>query len=112
MRKVEGRAVPQYFVMVGGGTTGEGATFARLAAKVPARRVGAAVERLLDWYRRDRAAGETPQAFFAPAPVPSVKALLADLEAFTPEASDPQDYVDLGDTRAFTPEVLDGECAT
>ena len=112
VRKVEGRAVPQYFVMVGGGTTGEGATFARLAAKVPARRVGAAVERLLDWYRRDRAAGETPQAFFARAPVPSVKALLADLEAFTPEASDPQDYVDLGDTRAFTPEVLDGECAT
>ncbi len=55
MRKVDGRAVPQYFVMVGGSATAEGATFARLAAKVPARRVSTAVERLLEWYRRDRA---------------------------------------------------------
>ena len=35
-----GRAVPQYFVMVGGAATTDGATFARLAAKIP--RVGSA----------------------------------------------------------------------
>ncbi len=112
VRKVDGRAVPQYFVMVGGAATGKGATFARLAAKVPARRVGTAVERLLDWYRRDRADGESPQSFFGRAPVPAVKALLADLEAFSADGAPPEDYVDLGETQAFTPEVMEGECAT
>ena len=32
------RAVPQYFVMVGGGVDVDGATFGRLVAKIPARR--------------------------------------------------------------------------
>ena len=112
VRKVDGRAVPQYFVMVGGASTGEGATFARLAAKVPARRVGAAVERLLEWYRRDRLDDDTPQSFFGRASVPAVKALLADLEAFTGATAQPEDYVDLAETQAFTPEVMEGECAT
>ena len=69
--------------MVGGAATSEGATFARLAAKVPARRVGKAVERLLDWYRRDRSEQESPQGFFARVKVTDVKTLLADLEAFS-----------------------------
>jgi len=34
--KVDGKAVPQYFVMVGGGIDANGTTFGRLAAKVPA----------------------------------------------------------------------------
>jgi sulfite reductase beta subunit-like hemoprotein len=112
VRKVDGRAVPQYFVMVGGRASAEGTTFARLAAKVPARRVSTAVERLLDWYRRERAADESAQSFFARAPVPAVKALLADLETFTAEDAVPDDYVDLAETQAFTPEVMEGECAT
>lgn len=112
VRKVNGRAVPQYFVMVGGASTAEGATFARLAAKVPARRIGTAVERLLDWYRRDRVEGETPRTFFGRVTVPEVKALLTDLEAFSPDTAPPEDYVDLAETQAFTPEVLEGECAT
>ena len=112
VRKVDGRAVPQYFVMVGGAATSQGATFARLAAKVPARRVATAVERLLEWYRRDRIDDESPQAFFGRASVPAVKALLLDLEAFTPETSEPEDYIDLGETQAYTPEVMEGECAT
>ncbi|MGH6961439.1 MAG: hypothetical protein ACREE7_13210 [Dongiaceae bacterium] len=104
--------MPQYFVMVGGAATSQGATFARLAAKVPARRVATAVERLLEWYRRDRIDDESPQAFFGRASVPAVKALLLDLEAFTPETSAPEDYIDLGETQAYTPEVMEGECAT
>jgi sulfite reductase beta subunit-like hemoprotein len=112
VRKVDGRAVPQYFVMVGGRASAQGATFARLAAKVPARRVSTAVERLLDWYRRERTDGESPEAFFGRAPVPAVKALLADLETFVAADAAPDDYVDLAETQAFTPEVMEGECAT
>src|SRR5204862_5493970 len=50
VRRVGARAVPQYFVMVGGGTTAHDALFARLAAKVPARRIPEAVERLIGFY--------------------------------------------------------------
>ena len=112
VRKVGGRAVPQYFVMVGGAATSDGATFARLAAKIPARRVAAALERLLAWYRESHVGDESPREFFGRAPLPAIKALLADLETFTPDASTPDDYIDLGDTQPYTPEVMDGECAT
>ena len=112
VRKVGGRAVPQYFVMVGGAATTEGATFARLAAKIPARRIPTAVTRLLDWYRDARIDNESPQAFFGRASLPEIKALLQDLETFAPEAAAVDDYIDLGETQAYTPEVMEGECAT
>jgi sulfite reductase (NADPH) hemoprotein beta-component len=111
VRKVDGRAVPQYFVMVGGGATTEGATFARLAAKVPARRVDQALERLIEWYRRDRSDGESVEAFFRRVSVPDVKAKLADLETFDPRVASAEDYIDLAETTAFVPEVGEGECA-
>ena len=59
VRRVGGRAVPQYFVMVGGGTADGGAAFGRLAAKIPARRIPEAVERLIDLYAREREPGES-----------------------------------------------------
>src|SRR5262249_4562894 len=64
VRKVGDKAVPQYFVMLGGGVDGGRAQFGRLAAKVPARRVPLAVERLVGLYSAERAAGETAPAFF------------------------------------------------
>jgi sulfite reductase beta subunit-like hemoprotein len=112
VRKVDGRAIPQYFVMVGGGVGPDGASFARLAAKVPARRVDRALERLLEWYVRDRRPDESAPAFFRRAQVSDVKRLLADLEAFDPNDAGEDDYVDLAETLAFVPEVGEGECAT
>ena len=50
VRRLGSRAVPQYFVMVGGGAHDRGAAFGRLAAKIPARRIAEAVERLIDLY--------------------------------------------------------------
>ena len=112
VRKLEGRAVPQYFVMLGGRSSTDGAAFARLSAKVPARRVAEAVERLLDLYRAEKDGDESPEAFFARVPIPRIKQLLADLEAMTAGSAQPDDYVDLGETTAFVPEVMEGECAT
>ncbi len=57
MRRIGSRAVPQYFVMVGGGAAGQEATFARLVAKVPARRIPDVVERLIALYSRERLPG-------------------------------------------------------
>ena len=112
VRRLGSRAVPQYFVMVGGGTTARGASFARLTAKIPARRISEAVERLIDLYARQRGPGESADAFFAGLDVAEVKALLADLERLTPEDAVPADFVDLGEEAQFAPEVMEGECAT
>jgi sulfite reductase beta subunit-like hemoprotein len=111
VRKLDGRAVPQYFVMVGGGVTDGQAHFARLAAKVPARRSGEALERLVGLYKSEGLPGETAKAFFRRVEIPKVKALLADLEALTPENAKPTDFQDLGENEAFEVGTLEGECS-
>jgi sulfite reductase (NADPH) hemoprotein beta-component len=111
VRRLGDRVAPQYFVMVGGEVDDSGAEFARLAAKIPARRVGVALERLLELYRSDRAEGETATSFFRRLDLAVVKDLLADLEALTPEGAAPADYVDLGENAEFKMEVLEGECS-
>jgi sulfite reductase (NADPH) hemoprotein beta-component len=111
VRKLAGRAVPQYFVMVGGGVGDDGARFGRLAAKLPARRVPEAVERLLELHRRDARAGESAAAFFGRLETGAVRALLADLETLRADDATETDFVDLGEEAAFVPEVLEGECS-
>jgi sulfite reductase (NADPH) hemoprotein beta-component len=97
--------------MVGGGAADHGANFARLAAKVPARRIPVAVERLIALYASEKHAGESAPAFFARADLARVKAVLADLEPLAEAEAVPSDFIDLGEAGAFTPEVLDGECS-
>jgi sulfite reductase (NADPH) hemoprotein beta-component len=111
VRRLGSRAVPQYFVMVGGGATEQGAAFARLAAKVPARRIPQVVERLIDLYARERRAGESATAFYGRVDVDRVKAELADLERLLPGDALPADFIDLGEAEEFAPVVLDGECS-
>ena len=111
IRKLDGRAVPQYFVMVGGDASGDGARFGRLAAKIPARRAPDALERLIALYVGERAAGESATTFFGRVEVGRVKQALADLERLTPEDALPDDFIDLGEDAEFTPEVMDGECS-
>src|SRR5262249_44233104 len=101
VRKVGGKALPQYFLMVGGGVDDSGAHFARLAAKVPVRRVDDAVERLIELYRRERANGETATAFFRRVDLARVKETLADLERVQAEETTPADFVDLGEEGQF-----------
>ncbi|MBI4477312.1 MAG: nitrite/sulfite reductase [Acidobacteria bacterium] len=110
VRKVGGRAVPQYFVTVGGGVNGN-AAFGQLVAKIPARRSIQALERLLTLYQTSHAAGETASAFFTRVNLETVKAALADLATITPDDAVPDDFVDLGETAEYQPEVLDGECS-
>jgi sulfite reductase (NADPH) hemoprotein beta-component len=97
VRKVGGRPVPQYFVMVGGGITDGRAHFGRLAAKVPARRGGEALERLVALYRREAEPAEAAKEFFRRVDLDRVRSVLAGLEALTPEDARPADFVDLGD---------------
>jgi sulfite reductase (NADPH) hemoprotein beta-component len=111
-RKLDGKAIPQYFVLVGGGTNEDNtARFGRLAAKIPARRVPAAFERLVELFKAEGAPGETATAFFARVPVEKVKATLADLAEISAATAKPDDYIDPGEDHAFVPETSEGECA-
>jgi sulfite reductase (NADPH) hemoprotein beta-component len=112
LRKVDGRAVPQYFIQIGGGIDAERTTFGRLAAKVPARRVPQALDRLVRLYAAEKENGETPLAFFRRIEVARVRTLLADLETLTSASATVEDYIDLAETTAFRPETMEGECAT
>jgi sulfite reductase (NADPH) hemoprotein beta-component len=111
LRKVDGRAVPQYFVLAGGGVSPTGATFGRLVAKVPARRAAEALDRLSKLFADERLPNETAAAFFHRVDVRRLTALLDDLEGLTTQTAEPQDFIDLAETSAFRPETMDGECA-
>jgi sulfite reductase beta subunit-like hemoprotein len=111
VRRLGSRVAPQYFVLLGGGLDAAGARFGRLAAKVPARRLEAVLERLIDLYREERQADETATDFFARVDLARARDVLADLETLTPDSARPDDYVDLGDEQEFRMEVMDGECS-
>ena len=111
VRKLGDRAVPQYFVMLGGGQGQDGAQFGRLTAKIPARRIPEAVDRLLKLYEGERAHGESAGAFFHRVDTARARAAVADLEQLTADDVRPQDFIDPGEDHAFNPEVMDGECS-
>jgi sulfite reductase (NADPH) hemoprotein beta-component len=111
VRRLGGRAVPQYFVMVGGGTTSKGASFAQTAAKVPARRLIEALDRLIAFYQRERQSGESAPLFFQRVPLALVTRELADLQNLTEADASAEDFIDLAETGEFAPEVMDGECS-
>ncbi|HUL78357.1 MAG TPA: nitrite/sulfite reductase [Vicinamibacteria bacterium] len=111
VRRVAGRAAPQYFVMVGGGIHDDGARFGRLAAKIPARRLPEALDRLIDLFVAQRAEGESARAYFQRVDLAHVKGALAGLEALPPEQATPHDFVDLGEQGEFKLETMEGECS-
>jgi sulfite reductase (NADPH) hemoprotein beta-component len=112
VRKLAGRAVPQYFVLVGGGCSDEGvAHFGKVVSKVPVHRLTDALDRLLDLYRGGREPGENLGAFFRRIPPAAATEALKDLASLLPNETRDDDFIDLGENQAFSPEVMDGECS-
>jgi sulfite reductase (NADPH) hemoprotein beta-component len=112
VRKVAGRAVPQYFVLVGGGCSDEGvAHFGKVISKVPVHRLTDAVDRLLGLYRDHREGNEELGAFFRRVPPSMATDALKDLAQLLPNEIGEQDLIDLGENQVFNPEVMDGECS-
>jgi len=112
VRKVGGKAVPQYFVLVGGGVTSEGAHFGKVVAKIPARRIAEAAGRLVELYREQRQSEtEDLGAFYRRiAPVVATERL-KDLVELNADEATADDFIDLGESQAFDPVVMDGECS-
>ncbi len=109
-RRLGSRAVPQYFVLLGGGTTAGGARFGKLAAKVPARRIPEAIERLVGLYLEAREPGEDAGAFFAREHARATD-LLAPLEELRLEDARETDFIEPGASEPFQPSTQEGECA-
>jgi sulfite reductase (NADPH) hemoprotein beta-component len=112
VRKVAGRAVPQYFVLVGGGCADDGvAHFGKVVSKVPVHRLSDALERLLGLYKSLREPDEELGAFFRRIPPATATEALKDLAQLLPNEITDEDLVDLAETQTFKPEVMDGECS-
>jgi sulfite reductase beta subunit-like hemoprotein len=111
VRKVGARALPQYFVLIGGHVHEGGASFGRVVAKIPVRRMPDAVERLLALYKGERTPGESLGPFFQRVPADTAREALRDLELLSPEQAREEDFIDLEEEKEFQPEVLDGECS-
>ena len=84
---------------------------ARLAAKIPARRLTQTLDRLLALFMEERAPEEPARAFFQRVDLARVKLALGDLEALSPADARPEDFVDLGEDGEFKVEAMAGECA-
>jgi sulfite reductase (NADPH) hemoprotein beta-component len=108
MRKLAGRPAPQYLVYVGGGITAERAEFGRLVTKVPARKAGLALERLIEFYVAN---GGTSHAFWAAQPIDTLRELLADVSELADGDASDQDFIDIGADRAFEVVSGEGECS-
>ncbi|MDA1184176.1 MAG: nitrite/sulfite reductase [Acidobacteria bacterium] len=112
VRKVGNKALPQYFVSVGGGTNDEGASFGRVVSKIPVHRLTTAVERLLGLYKDQRDDGESLGAFFRRVAPETATNALSDLARMAPDEPTAEDFVDLGETSTFEMVVMEGECAS
>jgi sulfite reductase (NADPH) hemoprotein beta-component len=110
VRKLGDKVVPQYFVMLGGGVEEGRATFGRLAAKVPARRIPQAVDRLVALYAAERTEGESAPAYFRRVDLTRAKSVLSDLAALTVDDVSSEDFIDLGEQEEFKVETQEGEC--
>lgn len=111
VRRLGDKLVPQYHLAIGGGIDGAGAKFGRLVGKVPARRVAAAIDRLVAHFESRRTPGETQRAFFQRLDVKEAAGLLRDLTEIDLASAKPEDFVDLGSEAAFKVVEMDGECA-
>jgi sulfite reductase (NADPH) hemoprotein beta-component len=112
VRKLAGRALPQYFVLVGGGFSDGQAHFGTVVSKVPVTRINDALERLLGLYKQRREENESLGVFYRRLPKSEATEALKDLAVMAPEQAKPADFFDLGENREFAPEVMEGECAS
>ena len=109
-RKIDGKEVPYYQMLLGGGVDETGVMRFGLAIRsIPARLAPQAVERVIDHYVEARADGETFRQYVLRHKVEFFRQKIADL--VKPPELAPEMYQDWGDTEAFSLKLGRGECA-
>ncbi|MDE3196557.1 MAG: nitrite/sulfite reductase [Acidobacteriota bacterium] len=110
-RKIEGKEVPHYQLLLGGGYDETGVMrFGLQIMSLPARLATVAMTRVLDHYKANYREGETFRNYVLRHKVEFFKKeLLADLAK--PAADQPDMFKDWGDEEAFSLKLGRGECA-
>jgi sulfite reductase beta subunit-like hemoprotein len=104
-RKIDGKEVPYYLMLLGGGQH----EFGLAVQSLPARLAPVAVERILNHYRENHQDGEPFRAYVMRHKVAFFKELTADL--VKPAATSPELFHDWGDDVDFSLKLGRGECA-
>ena len=105
-RKIEGREVPYYLMLLGGTYQQFGVAIQSL----PARYAPTAVARVLEHFKANREAGESFRQYVLRFKVETFRKLTADLVKPAADAP-PEMYQDWGDDVAFSLQLGRGECA-
>ena len=109
-RKIEGRDVPYYQMLLGGGYDEEGVMRFGLAVQsIPARLAPQAVERVLDHFIANRQEGESFRQYVMRSKAETFRELTNDLAK--PADLFPEIYQDWGDDVAYSRQLGRGECA-
>jgi sulfite reductase beta subunit-like hemoprotein len=109
-RKIEGREVPYYQMLLGGGIDETGVMRFGLAVQsIPARLAPRAVERVIEHYISSRQDGENFRQYVLRHKVEFFRQKIADL--IKPAEMSPEMYQDWGDEEAFSLKLGRGECA-
>lgn len=106
---VDGRLIPAYQLLVGGG---DGDALARPVMRIAARRVPAAISALVNHYRQVREEGESFRQFVRRLGTDYLRQALADCGRMPTFVEDPPAYVDWEGDKLFSLEERgEGECA-
>ena len=109
-RKIDGRELPYYQMLLGGGYDEDGIMRFGLAVQsIPARLAPQAVTRVLDHFIANRQEGETFRQYVLRYKVEVFRTMTADLAK--PAELFPEIYQDWGDDEAFSLQLGRGECA-
>jgi sulfite reductase beta subunit-like hemoprotein len=109
-RKIGGKEVPYYQMLLGGGYDEEGiARFGLAVQSVPARLAPEALTRVLDHFLAHRENGETFRQYVLRNKVETFRALTAEFAK--PAELFPEIYQDWGDSEAYSLQLGRGECA-
>jgi sulfite reductase beta subunit-like hemoprotein len=109
-RKIGGKEVPYYQLLLGGGYDEQGIMRFGLAVQsIPARLAPEAVTRVLDHFIANRQPGESFRQYVMRHKVETFRALTSDLAK--PAELFPELYQDWGDDEAFSLQLGRGECA-
>ena len=109
-RKIGGKEVPYYQMLLGGGYDSAGVLrFGVAIQSIPARLAPVAVSRVLEHYMANREAGETFREYVLRYKVETFRAMTNDLAK--PAELFPEIYQDWGDDVGFSLKLGRGECA-
>jgi sulfite reductase beta subunit-like hemoprotein len=109
-RKIDGKEIPYYQMLLGGGPDEQGVTRFGLAVQsVPARLAPTAVAKVLDHFLANRVEGETFRQYVLRNKIETFRQLTNEFAK--PAELFPEIYQDWGDDEAFSLKLGRGECA-